>query len=84
MNNGKYVFAQITDFLPQRVFDHLINKYQGNKNFWGHTQNAVKIQVYCAIIAYCTISIIAKDLKIDRSIYEILQILGISLLDKHL
>ncbi len=51
-------------------------------SFWGHTENAVKTQVYCAMITYCMISIVASDLKIDRSTYEILQIVGISLLDK--
>ena len=52
------------------------------KSFWGHTPNAVKTQLYCAIIAYCLVAIIGKELKIGRSTYEILQILGISLLDK--
>ena len=32
MNQGKYVFAQLTDYLPQRVFDRLVNKYDGNKH----------------------------------------------------
>ena len=31
MNNGKYVFAQIIEFLPQRVFDRLVEKYEGNR-----------------------------------------------------
>jgi hypothetical protein len=44
--------------------------------------NAVKIQVYCALIAYCMVAIVANILKVERPIYEILQILGISLLDK--
>ena len=44
--------------------------------------NAVKIQVYCAVITYCFIAIIGNKLKVDRPIYEILQILSISLLDK--
>jgi len=52
------------------------------KSFWGTTLNAVKIQMYCAIIAYCLVAIIGNKLKVDRSIYEILQILSISLLDK--
>lgn len=52
------------------------------KSFWGTTMNAVKIQMYCAIIAYCLIAIIGNKLKVDRSIYGILQILSISLLDK--
>ena len=31
MNQGKYVFAQIAEFLPRRVFDRLVLKYNGNK-----------------------------------------------------
>ena len=31
MNQGKYVFAQVTVFLPQRIFDRMVDKYQGNK-----------------------------------------------------
>ena len=31
MNQGKYIFAQLTDFLPRRVFDRLVEKYSGNK-----------------------------------------------------
>lgn len=52
------------------------------KSFWGITMNAVKVQIYCAIIAYCLVAIVGNKLKVDRSIYEILQILSISLLDK--
>jgi hypothetical protein len=52
------------------------------KSFWGMTLNAVKIQMYCAVIAYCLVALVGYKLKVDRSIYEILQILSISLLDK--
>lgn len=52
------------------------------KSFWGTTMNAVKIQIYCAIIAYCLVAIIGNKLKVGRPIYEILQIMSISLLDK--
>jgi len=52
------------------------------KTFWGNSMNAVKIQIYCAIIAYCLVAIIGNKLKVDRPIYEILQIFSISLLDK--
>jgi hypothetical protein len=52
------------------------------KSFWGYTENAVRIQIYYAVITYCLVAIIEKDLMINRSTYEVLQILGISLLDK--
>lgn len=31
MNNGKYVFSQLVEFLPKRVFDCIVMKYQGDK-----------------------------------------------------
>ena len=52
------------------------------KSFWGTILNAVNIQMYCAIIAYCLFAIVGNKLKVDRRIYEILQILSISLFDK--
>lgn len=64
------------------LFFKWIKQHLKVKNFWGHTFNAVKTQLYCAIIAYCLVAIVGKELKVERSTYEILQILGISLLDK--
>ena len=52
------------------------------KKFWGTTENAVRIQIYTAICTYCLIAIVQHDMKLDRSTYEILQILSISLTDK--
>src|SRR5574344_531830 len=52
------------------------------KKFWGTTENAVRIQIYAAICAYCLVAIIQHDMKLDRSTYEVLQILSISLTDK--
>lgn len=50
--------------------------------FWGRTENAVKTQVYIAVITYTLIAIIKQKLKTKYSTYETLQILGASLLDK--
>jgi len=52
------------------------------KSFWGTTENAVRIQIYTAIITYCLVAIAGKDLQLNRPTYEILQVFGISLLDK--
>ena len=64
------------------LFFKWIKQHLKVKTFWGHTENAVKIQLYCAIIAYCLVAIVAKELKIERHIYTILQIVGFSLHDK--
>jgi len=64
------------------IFFKWMKQHLKIKSFWGTTMNAVKIQIYCAIIAYCLVAIIGNTLKVGRPIYEILQILSISLLDK--
>jgi len=52
------------------------------KKFWGTTENAVRIQISAAIIAYCLVAIVQHDMQLKRSTYEVLQILSISLTDK--
>jgi hypothetical protein len=52
------------------------------KKFWGKSENAVHIQIYCVIITYCLVAIMQHDMQLERSIDETLQILGISLTDK--
>ena len=64
------------------LFFKWIKQHLKIKSFWGTSENAVRIQIFSAIIAYCLVAIIGYDLRIDRSTYEILQVLGISLLDK--
>lgn len=64
------------------LFFKWIKQHLKVKSFWGISLNAVKIQVYSAIIAYCLVALVRNKLKVDRSTYEILQILSISLLDK--
>ena len=52
------------------------------KKFWGTSENAMRIQMGVAIITYCLVAIVRDELKLKRSTYELLQILGISLTDK--
>ena len=52
------------------------------KRFWGTTENAVRIQISVAIIAYCLVAIVQHDMQLKRSTYEVLQILSISQTDK--
>ncbi len=64
------------------TFFKWIKQHLKIKTFWGHSENAVRIQVYCAIIAYCTVAIIKEQCKIKYTAYEILQILSLTLLNK--
>jgi hypothetical protein len=85
-NNFELSAEQIALLYKKRwqieLFFKWIKQHLKIKSFWGTTENAVRIQIYVAIIAYCLMAIIAKELKIDRSIYEIIQVIGISLLNK--
>ncbi|MCF0180415.1 MAG: IS4 family transposase [Fibrobacter sp.] len=64
------------------LFFKWIKQHLRIKKFWGTTENAVRIQIYVAIITFCLVAIVQHDMKLDRSIYETLQILSISLTDK--
>jgi len=64
------------------LFFKWIKQHLKIKTFWGYSENAVRIQIYCAIIAYCTVAIIKEQCKIKYSTYEILQILSLTLLNK--
>ena len=50
--------------------------------FFGTSRNAVKTQIWIAISVYLLVAILKKELKIDRSLGEILQILSIALFEK--
>ena len=52
------------------------------KEFYGTSENAVKIQIYAAIIAYCLVAIIQSELKLEMDTYDVLRILNVSLFVK--
>jgi transposase len=51
------------------------------KAFYGTSDNAVKTQIWIAISVYVLVAIVKKELKIERSMSEILQILSVSLFE---
>jgi len=64
------------------LFFKWIKQHLKVKTFWGHSFNAVKTQIYIAMITYLLVAIIKHQLKLKQTQYEILQILSISLLSK--
>ena len=64
------------------LFFKWIKQHLKVKSFWGTSPNAVKSQIYIAIITYTLIAIIKSKINSKLSTYEILQILSVSLLDK--
>lgn len=53
-----------------------------DQKVWEYYKNTVRIRIYSAMCAYCLGAIIQHDIQLDRSTYEVLQILSISLTDK--
>lgn len=64
------------------LFFKWIKSHLRVKSFWGYSENAVRIQIYVAIITYCTVAILVKKLNICRSLNEVLRVIGNSLLTK--
>lgn len=64
------------------LFFKWIKQHLRIKAFYGTSENAVKTQIWIAIAVYVLVAIVKKELKSDRSLYTILQILSLSLFDK--
>jgi hypothetical protein len=64
------------------LFFKWIKQHLKIKRFWGESENAVKTQIWIAICNYLLVAIIKKELKIEKSLYEILQIISVSIIDK--
>jgi len=64
------------------LFFKWIKQYLRIKAFYGTSANAVKTQVWIAICVYVLMAIVKKELAIERSLGEILQIVSISLFEK--
>jgi len=64
------------------IFFKWIKQYLRIKTFFGTTENAVKTQIWIAISVYVLVAIVKKELKIELSLGEILQIFSIVLFEK--
>lgn len=85
-NNFKLNATEIAQLYKHRwkieLFFKWIKQHLKIKSFWGQTENAVKTQVWIAISVYVLVAIAKKKFRIEQSLYEILQILSISIFDK--
>lgn len=87
LTNATHISAlQVAELYKNRwqveLFFKWLKQHLKIKKFWGTTENAVRIQIYAAICTYCLVAIVQNDMQLDRSTYEVLQILSISLTDK--
>ena len=89
LTNAMHISAlQVAELYKNRwqveLFFKWLKQHLKIKKFWGTTENAVRVQIYSAICTYCLVAIVQHDMQLDRSTYEVLQILSISLTDKTL
>ena len=93
--NKKFIFLTNNFTLPALTIAHLykcrwqieiffkwVKQYLRIKTFFGTTENAVKTQIWIAVSVYVLVAIVKKELKIELSLGEILQILSIVLFEK--
>ncbi len=64
------------------LFFKWVKQHLSIKMFWGRSENAVKTQICIALCTFLLVAILKKRMGIERSSYEILQILSVSLFDK--
>ena len=64
------------------LFFKWIKQHLKIKSFWGQSENAVKTQVWIAVSIYVLVAIAKKKFMLKQSLYEILQVLSISIFEK--
>lgn len=64
------------------LFFKWIKQHLRIKAFYGTSENAVKVQIWIAISTYLLVAIMKKELKLEQSLYTILQVLSLSLFEK--
>ena len=64
------------------LFFKWIKQHLRIKAFFGTSENAVKTQIWIAVSVYVLVAIIRKRLRLEASLYQILQILSVTLFEK--
>lgn len=86
INNFNLPALTITELYQRRwhieLFFKWIKQHLRIKAFYGTVENAVKTQIWIAISIYVLVAIVKKQLKLERSLYSILQILSVTLFEK--
>ncbi len=64
------------------LFFTWIKQHLRIKAFYGTSENAVKTQIWIAVSVYVLVAIVRKQLRLEISLYQILQILSVTLFEK--
>jgi len=85
-NNFDLAASDIAQLYKHRwkieLFFKWIKQHLKIKSFWGQSENAVKTQVWIAVSVYVLVAIAKKRFMLKQSLYEILQIISISIFEK--
>ena len=85
-NNFHLAATEIAQLYKHRwkieLFFKWIKQHLKIKSFWGHSENAVKTQVWIAVSVYVLVAIAKKKFMLRLSLYEILQILSSSIFER--
>ena len=85
-NNFALPALTIAQIYKQRwqveLFFKWIKQHLRFKAFYGTSENAVKTQIWIAVSVYVFVAIVRKRLRLDSSLYQILQILSLTLFEK--
>jgi hypothetical protein len=64
------------------LFFKWIKQHLRIKAFYGTSENAVKTQIWIAVSVYVLVAIVRKRLRLEASLYQILQVLSVTLFEK--
>jgi len=85
-NNLQWSAEDIAQFYKSRwqveLFFKWIKQHLRLRNFYGRSENAVRCQIWSAICAYLMVAILKKELKVEKSLYEILQLISVNPFEK--
>lgn len=96
LDSGKYLVLLTNNFeLPAlsittlyrcrwqiELFFKWIKQHLRIKAFFGTSENAVKTQIWIAVSVYVLVAIVKKRFKLEASLYELLQILSLTLFER--
>ena len=64
------------------LFFKWIKQHLRIKKFYGTSENAVKTQIWIAVSVYVLVAIVRKRLKLDVSLYTLMQVLSVTVFEK--
>ena len=85
-NNVSLKATEIAQLYKHRwkieLFFKWVKQHLKIKSFWGQSENAVKTQVWIAVSVYVLVALAKKKFMLKQSLYEILQVLSISIFER--